>query len=43
MRIVFVDPGFGRRSWNTFGQSHWINIIYGGLGLMKPDIQTFTF
>ncbi|MCK4783243.1 MAG: methyltransferase domain-containing protein [Desulfobacteraceae bacterium] len=31
MRIVFVDPGFGKRSWNTFGQSHWTSIIHQGL------------
>ena len=31
MRIVFVDPGFGNRSWNTFGQSHWTSIIHQGL------------
>lgn len=31
MRIVFVDPGFGKRSWNTFGQSHWSSIIHQGL------------
>ena len=31
MRIVFVDPGFGKRSWNTFGQSHWSSIIHHGL------------
>lgn len=30
MRIVFVDPGFGKRSWNTFGQSHWTSIIQAG-------------
>lgn len=31
MRIAFVDPGFGKRSWNTFGQSHWSSIIHQGL------------
>ena len=31
MRICFVDPGFGDRSWNTFGQSHWTSIIQAGL------------
>jgi radical SAM superfamily enzyme YgiQ (UPF0313 family) len=30
-RIVFIDPGFGKRSWNTFGQSHWSSIIHQGL------------
>jgi radical SAM superfamily enzyme YgiQ (UPF0313 family) len=31
MKIAFVDPGFGKRSWNTFGQSHWSTIIHQGL------------
>lgn len=31
MRVVFIDPGFGERSWNTFGQSHWTSIIHQGL------------
>ncbi|MBI5740375.1 MAG: B12-binding domain-containing radical SAM protein [Nitrospirae bacterium] len=31
MKIAFVDPGFGKRSWNTFGQSHWSSIIHQGL------------
>lgn len=31
MRIVFIDPGFGQRSWATFGQSHWTSIIHQGL------------
>jgi len=31
MRIMLVDPGFGNRSWNTFGQSHWTSIIHAGL------------
>lgn len=31
MRIALVDPGFGKRSWNTFGQSHWTSIIHQGL------------
>ena len=31
MRILFVDPGFGERSWGTFGQSHWTSIIHQGL------------
>jgi anaerobic magnesium-protoporphyrin IX monomethyl ester cyclase len=31
MRILFIDPGFGDRSWNTFGQSHWTSIINAGL------------
>lgn len=31
MRIAFVDPGFGMRSWNTFGKSHWTSIIHQGL------------
>ncbi len=31
MRIIFVDPGFGKRSWKTFGQSHWTSIINAGL------------
>jgi radical SAM superfamily enzyme YgiQ (UPF0313 family) len=31
MRIALVDPGFGKRSWNTFGQSHWSSIIHHGL------------
>lgn len=31
MRVVFVDPGFGERSWGTFGQSHWSSIIHSGL------------
>ncbi|MCK5613582.1 B12-binding domain-containing radical SAM protein [Candidatus Pacearchaeota archaeon] len=31
MKIVFVDPGFGKRSWGTFGQSHWTSIIHQGL------------
>ena len=30
-RIVFIDPGFGKRSWNTFGESHWSSIIHAGL------------
>ncbi len=31
MKICFVDPGFGKRSWGTFGQSHWTSIIQAGL------------
>jgi radical SAM superfamily enzyme YgiQ (UPF0313 family) len=31
VKILFVDPGFGKRSWNTFGQSHWTSIIHQGL------------
>jgi len=31
LKIAFVDPGFGQRSWNTFGQSHWSSIIQAGL------------
>jgi anaerobic magnesium-protoporphyrin IX monomethyl ester cyclase len=31
MRVLFVDPGFGKRSWNTFGQSHWSSVIHAGL------------
>ncbi len=31
MRIVFVDPGQGEGSWNTYGQSHWSSIIHQGL------------
>jgi len=31
MKIAFIDPGFGKRSWNTFGQSHWTSIIHAGL------------
>jgi radical SAM superfamily enzyme YgiQ (UPF0313 family) len=31
MKIVFFDPGFGERSWNTYGQSHWSSIIHQGL------------
>lgn len=31
MRIVFIDPGFGQRSWKTFGKSHWSSIIHQGL------------
>lgn len=31
MRILFVDPGFGQRSWGTFGVSHWTSIIHQGL------------
>jgi len=31
MRICFVYPGFGKRSWGTFGQSHWTSIIQAGL------------
>lgn len=31
MKIVLVDPGFGERSWGTFGESHWTSIIHQGL------------
>jgi anaerobic magnesium-protoporphyrin IX monomethyl ester cyclase len=31
MRILFIDPGFGKRSWHTFGQSHWTSIIHAGI------------
>lgn len=31
MRILLVDPGFGKKSWGTFGQSHWSSIIHQGL------------
>lgn len=31
MKIVLVDPGFGKRSFNTWGQSHWSTIIHHGL------------
>jgi len=31
LKIAFVDPGFGKRSWGTFGQSHWTSIIHAGL------------
>lgn len=31
MKIVLVDPAFGPKSFNTFGQSHWSSVIHHGL------------
>ena len=31
MKIIFIDPGFGEKSFQTFGQSYWSSIIQHGL------------
>lgn len=43
MKIVFVDPGFGKNSFGTFGSSHWSSVIHHGLCSLSACIKKAGF
>ena len=40
MRVMFVDPGFGKNSFGTWGKSHWSTIINHGLCSISGYIKS---
>jgi len=43
VKIAFIDPGFGKQSFATFGDSHWSSVIHHGLCSLSACVKEAGF